>query len=104
MALWFALLAVVLTVSALVAGLVTRGPLSFPMLFLCLGLILGPGVLGVVNLGPRSPAVEAVATVSLALVLFLDAAKLDSSDLRHNWRVPMLSLGPVTLLTVAGIA
>ncbi len=50
MDLWFTLLAVVLTVSALVAGLVIRGPLSFPMLFLSLGLILGPGALGVVNL------------------------------------------------------
>ncbi len=104
MALWFALLAVVLTVSALIAGLVARGPLSFPMLFLGLGLILGPGVLGVVHLEPRSPALEAVATVSLALVLFLDAAQLDVSDLRRNWHVPVLSLGPVTLLTVAGIA
>src|SRR5262245_51080558 len=98
MALWFALLAVVLTVSALIAGLVARGPLSFPMLFLGLGLVLGPGMLGVVDLEPRSPALEAVATVSLALVLFLDAAQLDASDLRRNWRVPLLSLGPVTLL------
>ena len=104
MALWFALLAVVLTVSALIAGLVARGPLSFPMLFLSLGLLLGPGALGLVNLNARSPAVEAVATVSLALVLFLDAGKLDADDLRHNWHIPVLSLGPVTLLTVGGIA
>ncbi len=104
MELWFTLLAVVLTISALVAGLVQRGPLSFPMLFLSLGLILGPGALGVVNLEARSPALEAVATVSLALVLFLDAAKLDAGELRRDWRVPLLSLGPVTLLTVGGIA
>ncbi|HLV98193.1 MAG TPA: cation:proton antiporter [Ktedonobacterales bacterium] len=104
MDLWFTLLAVVLTVSALVAGLVIRGPLSFPMLFLSLGLILGPGALGVVNLEPRSPALGAVATVSLALVLFLDAAKLDADELRRHWSVPVLSLGPVTLLTVGGIA
>jgi NhaP-type Na+/H+ or K+/H+ antiporter len=104
MDLWFALLAIVLTVSALVAGLVVRGPLSFPMLFLGLGLLLGPGAFNVVNLTPRSPALESVATVSLALVLFLDAAKLDASELRRHWRVPVLSLGPVTLLTVGGIA
>ncbi len=104
MELWFVLLAVVLTVSALVAGLVKRGPLSFPMLFLGLGLALGPGALGVVSLEARSPAVVSVATVSLALVLFLDAAKLDAAELRRSWRVPLLSLGPVTLLTVGGIA
>lgn len=104
MALWFTLLAVILTIAPLIAGLVARGPLSFPMLFLGLGLILGPGVLGVVSLETRSPALESVATVSLALVLFLDAAKLDAPDLRRNWHVPFLSLGPVTLLTVGGIA
>lgn len=104
MALWFTLLAVVLTVSALVAGLVERGPLSFPMLFLGLGLLLGPGVFGLVSLDARSPAVVSVATVSLALVLFLDAAKLDADELRRHWHVPVLSLGPVTLLTVGGIA
>src|SRR5579885_199852 len=104
MALWFTLLAIVLTIAPLIAGLVTRGPLSFPMLFLGLGLILGPGVFGLVSLDARSPALESVATVSLALVLFLDAAKLDTDELRRNWRVPVLSLGPVTLLTVGGIA
>ena len=104
MALWFTLLAIVLTVAPLIAGLVTRGPLSFPMLFLSLGLILGPGALGLVNLNARSPALESVATVSLALVLFLDAAKLDTDELRRHWGVPVLSLGPVTLLTVGGIA
>src|SRR5579859_117827 len=104
MALWFALLAVVLTAAPLIAGVVTRGPLSFPMLFLGLGLLLGPGVFGVVSLDPRSPAVVSVATVSLALVLFLDAAKLDVPELRRDWRVPTLSLGPVTLLTVGGVA
>jgi sodium/hydrogen antiporter len=104
MDLWFVLLAIVLTVSALVAGLVARGPLSFPMLFLGLGLVLGQGVLGIVSLDARSPAVVSIATVSLALVLFLDAAKLDADELRRDWRVPLLSLGPVTLLTVGGIA
>ena len=104
MALWFTLLAVVLTIAPLVAGLVTRGPLSFPMLFLSLGMILGPGALGVVSLDALSPAVDSVAAVCLALVLFLDAAKLDTSELRRHWGVPVLSLGPVTLLTVAGIA
>src|SRR5215469_7823401 len=99
MILWFTLLAIVLTVSALIAGVVQRAPVSFPMLFLGLGLLLGPGIFGVISLEPRNPAVVSVATVSLALVLFLDAAKLDVAELRRDWRVPTLSLGPVTLLT-----
>src|SRR5919201_1854841 len=102
--LWFALLAAVLTLSALVSGLVDRAPLSFPMLFLGLGLLLGPGGLGVIEVGPRHPALAAVATVSLALVLFLDALNLRVDELRPDWRVPLLALGPGTLLTVAGVA
>jgi NhaP-type Na+/H+ or K+/H+ antiporter len=104
MFLWFTLLAIVLTVSALIAGVVVRTPLSFPMLFLGLGLLLGPSGLRIIRLGSSSQAVVAVATVSLALVLFLDAAKLDVDELRREWRVPLLSLGPVTLLTVGGVA
>ncbi len=104
MILWFTLLAIVLTISALIAGLVERAPLSFPMLFLGLGLLLGPGGLNIINLDLRSPALESVATISLSLVLFLDAAKLNVQELRRDWRVPLLSLGPVTLLTVGGIA
>jgi NhaP-type Na+/H+ or K+/H+ antiporter len=102
-ALWFAILALVLTAAALASGVVDRAPLSLPILFLGLGLLLGPGALGLVRLGPRDPALVAVATLNLALVLFLDAARFDVEELRHAWRVPLLILGPGTLLTIAGI-
>ena len=45
-ALWFAILAVVLTVAALASGVIDRAPLSLPIIFLALGLVLGPGALG----------------------------------------------------------
>ncbi len=102
--LWFALLAIVLTVSALVSGLVDRAPLSFPMLFLGLGLLLGPAGLGMLTLAPQHPALAAVGAVSLSLVLFLDAVNLQVDELRRDWRTPVLSLGPGTALTVAGVA
>lgn len=102
--LWFALIAVVLTAAALVAGIVVRAPLSFPMLFFGLGIALGQGVLGIVTITPHTPALTAVATLSLALVLFLDAVNLQVDELRRDWRIPVLSLGPGTLLTLAGVA
>ncbi|MGH2514873.1 MAG: cation:proton antiporter, partial [Ktedonobacterales bacterium] len=102
--LWFALIAIVLTAAALVAGIVMRAPLSFPMLFFGLGIALGQGVLGIVNISPHTPALTAVATLSLALVLFLDAVNLQVDELRRDWRIPVLSLGPGTLLTLAGVA
>ena len=103
-ALWFAILAVVLTVAALASGVIDRAPLSLPIIFLALGLVLGPGALGLIQLGPRDPALVAVATLNLALVLFLDAARFDVDELRREWRIPLLDLGPGTLLTIAGVA
>ena len=47
----FALVATVLTVTALASGLVERSPLSFPLTFLGLGLMLGEGGVGIVEMG-----------------------------------------------------
>ena len=100
----FALVAIVLTVSALASGLIERAPLSFPMIFLGLGFLLGEGGLGLLEIDAHNPILEAVAIVSLALVLFLDAVKVQVGELRSDWRVPMLSLGPGTILIIVGVA
>jgi len=62
------------------------------------------GTVGVLAIGPHDPALLAVATLSLALVLFLDAVDLDVPEIRRDWHVPVLSLGPGTLLTIGGVA
>lgn len=95
----FGLTAIVLLVSALGSKLVERAPLSFPMIFLGLGFALGQ--FGALEMDAHNPTLEAVAILSLSLVLFLDAVNLDMDELRRNWRVPFLSLGPGTLLTIA---
>lgn len=101
---WFGILAIVLTVTAVFSGIVDRLPLSLPVIFLVLGLILGPGGVGLIQLDANNPALVAVATLNLALVLFLDAARFEIDELRREWRTPLLDLGPGTLLTIAGIA
>lgn len=104
MELWFAILALVLTAAALASGIIDRAPLSLPILFLGLGLLLGPGALGIIQLDPHNPILVTVASLNLALVLFLDAARFDVDELRREWRVPLLDLGPGTVLTIAGLA
>lgn len=98
------LLAVVLVLSALAAGLVARAPLSFPMLFLALGVLLGGHGLGLLDVHADDPTLEAVAVICLALVLFIDAVDLRPQDLRRHWRLPLLTTGPGTMLTIALIA
>lgn len=100
----FALIGVVLTVSALTSGLVERAPISFPILFLGLGFLLGKQGIGLLDFDPHSPTLEAVAVISLAFVLFLDAIKLRPGEIRKNWFVPMLVLVPGTVLTILLIA
>lgn len=100
----FALVAVVLTISALGAGLVERAPLSFPMIFVGLGFVLGPRGFGAMRLDVHSPQLETIATLTLALVLFLDAVNLEVVRERKEWLVPALALGPGTIFIVAFIA
>ena len=64
----FAVAAAVLTISALLAGFVARAPLSFPIIFLALGLVLGVGTTGAVSVDLESDLLLAVAFATLALV------------------------------------
>lgn len=100
----FALISVVLIVAALAAGVVERAPVSFPIIFLAIGVLLGERGLGLLVIDVHDATLEVVAVLSLALVLFLDAVKLRFDDGARGWIVPALVLGLGTLLTIALIA
>jgi NhaP-type Na+/H+ or K+/H+ antiporter len=96
------LAAFVLLFAGLSEGFVSRAPLSFPMLFLGLGFLLGSQ--GVIETSPESKTLEAVGTVTLALVLFLDAVRMKFDRSPSEWLVPSLVLGPGTILTLLIVA
>jgi NhaP-type Na+/H+ or K+/H+ antiporter len=96
----FGVVAVILTVTALASGLVQRSLLSFPLIFLVTGLVLGEGVLGVFEVAAENENLEIVATLTLSLVLFLDAVQLDTTELGRRWLIPVLVLGPGTALII----
>jgi NhaP-type Na+/H+ or K+/H+ antiporter len=98
------IIALVLLLAALSSRFIERAPISFPILFLGLGVLLGPKGVRLLSLDAYDPTLEAVAVVSLALVLFLDAVNLQVDELKSDWYVPMLTLGPGTMLVIAGIA
>ena len=100
----FLLISAALVISALVSGLVLRGPISFPIIFLGLGLLLGAYEGERFHIDAHDQLLEAVATASLAFVLFLDALKLQVDEAGRDWKTPALVLGPGTLITVGLIA
>lgn len=100
----FALIAGVLLIAALASGMVERGPVSFPIVFLGLGVLLGERGFGLLTLDVHDRGLEVIGTLSLALVLFLDAVRLRFDEGRKAWLVPALILGPGTLLVIGIIA
>jgi NhaP-type Na+/H+ or K+/H+ antiporter len=99
---FLALVAFVLVLAGLSEGVVSRSPLSFPIIFLGLGVVLG--YRGVISLTPHSPMLEAVAVVTLSLVLFLDAVRMKFDRSASEWLVPSLILGPGTILCLLLVA
>ena len=97
----FGIIAIVLSVTPLASGLVDRSPLSFPVIFLGLGFLLGQRGLAVIQMGPHDQILEIVATLTLALVLFLDAVKIQLDELGKRWLAPVLILGPGTGIIIA---
>ncbi len=69
-------------------------------MFLGLGFALGGEGFGVIELGPHDQILEIVATLTLSLVLFLDATKLQLDELGRRWLVPFLVLVPGTGLII----
>jgi len=97
----FSLVATVLMVTALISGLVEKSPLSFPLIFLLLGVALSGRGLGVIEMEADDETLEVVATLTLALVLFLDAVQLQLDELGRRWLIPAIILGPGTGLIIA---
>ncbi len=97
----FDIIAIILLVPALASGIVARTPLSFPILFMGLGILLGGNFLGFIDVDAHSPILEVVATFTLCLVLFLDAINLQIDELGRRWLIPALILGPGTAIIIA---
>jgi NhaP-type Na+/H+ or K+/H+ antiporter len=99
--------AVTLIAASLVSQLARRSILSTAVLFLVVGFLTGPGVLGIVDVHASDPAVSTLAQLALFAVLYSDAIRLPLSELRAAWRLPgrALLLGmPLTFLITALLA
>jgi NhaP-type Na+/H+ or K+/H+ antiporter len=76
-------------------------PITPAMVFVAIGLLVGPHVLDGIDLSSRSPTVRTLAEATLALVLFADASRIDLGQLRREVGVPLRLLGVGLPLTIA---
>ena len=90
-----AILALFVFIYSLVAGRFERSMISGPMVFVAVGFLVGPSALGWLNGDPTSNDLRVMADLTLALILFIDAANADMSVLKRQFRIPsrMLLLG-----------
>jgi NhaP-type Na+/H+ or K+/H+ antiporter len=99
-----ALIGIVIVVASLLSGLIERSRLPVVAVFLALGAIVGPMGLGLIDIALNSPALFALATLGLALVLFTDALTIQPRELRAHPRLLWRLLGPGTLVPGVVIA
>ncbi len=86
---------------AAVSARIEGSPVTAPMAFMFVGLLLGVDGVGLVGPAVRGETVRLLAEITLALVLFADASRIDLRALRLEFRVPVRLLGiglPLTLV------
>ncbi len=93
-----------LAMGAWLSGLARRSFVSLTAAFVLAGLLLGPGVTGVVRFDTRSGFVGQLATVALIVILFGDGLEVDGELLQSHWALPLRKLVLAMPLTAAIVA
>lgn len=78
-----------------------RSPITAPMVFVAVGILLSPLVLNVFHVKINAEPVKIITEITLILVLFVDSSAIDMRSLLHNWKIPvrLLFIGlPLTML------
>jgi NhaP-type Na+/H+ or K+/H+ antiporter len=79
-------------------------PVTPAMVFVAIGILAGPRVIGEIDLSPLSSTVRVLAEATLTLVLFSDASRIDLRALRRDYHLPARLLGiglPLTIVAGA---
>jgi sodium/hydrogen antiporter len=96
-----AILAAFLLIYSAIAGRIERSLISGPIVFTAAGFILGPDGLDVLRLNITGEGLRLLAELTLAMVLFTDAANADFGIVRRNLGLPerLLLIGlPLTII------
>jgi sodium/hydrogen antiporter len=97
----FAVLILLVLGWAVVSDRLARWNITGPLVFTVTGFVLGNPDWGPLTVDVEAPSVHLLAELTLALLLFSDAARVNFSTLRRDIRIPLRLLGiglPLSLL------
>lgn len=103
----FVLLAAGIIGFGAVSGRAQRSIITPPMVFAAYGFVIGPSLLGLQSFSIDTPWIHGLAELTLIVVLFTDAARIDLGVLRREHDIPvrLLIVGlPLTILLGAVLA
>ena len=111
--LWFLIVGAVFVLMALASSTLRRLPLSTSLLYLLIGVAIGPVGLGLLRLDPLDDAklLEHLTEVAVVISLFTSGLKLRARLRDPAWREPLrlafgamaLTVGLIALVAVAGL-
>jgi len=96
-----AVLAAIVLVYGAVSGRLERSPVSGALVFMGVGFLLGPGALGALDLSVGTGGFRLVAELTLALILFVEAADANINVLERSFRIPVRLLAIGLPLSIA---
>lgn len=91
---------------ALISRRISNAPVSGPIIFVAFGVLVGPEVLGVVDIDLGHGVIRVLAELTLALIIFTDSSRIDIRMLRTNKAVParLLMIGlPLSVALGTGL-
>lgn len=97
LAIFFVLLALYGAVGALLG----RWSITMPIVFVVIGVLLGPYALNILPINLSDEPVRVLTEITLALLLFADASTLDFQRLSHDAGLPLRLLGVGLPMTIA---
>ena len=92
---------IILFVVSIFSGLIGKLPISFQMVFIVFGMLIGWLVTGYVDVTkpPYSTLIFLIAEIALVLVLFSDASRVGLKALENNLSTRLLIIGlPITII------
>lgn len=103
---WYLVIGGLLVAMALASSMLKRLPLSASMLYLALGFVLGPAVLGALEIPPlrESAIVERITEVVVVISLFTTGLKLRVPLHERRWVLPVKLATVSMVITIGGIA